>query len=478
MAYPQDYRNDPITGSPSPAGASSSMRDDPRADFRSDMYGDDASSGERDDAAAAAIERDIDQTRMRMDQTVDNLTQRLRPSNIISDLLDYFASDEGLRTDSPKRRKIQRVAKRAGRGAWDTIRENPIPSALIAGGIAWMILKRDEEDSGEARMSQAYLEDYRDLFEEDFADEDFDEDFPEQSEPGMAWRARRKAGEALEGTKHAARRAAEKARQVARRAGEAARGAGQSLSGLASDVVEKAGEVTGAAGETASDMTSRARQAAQQRLRQARHRASAAAHRAGEQARSGYARSRERFERGLDEYPLGMSAAALAAGVLVGMVVPRTRAEDRLIGEYSHEMKHQARRVTDEGVRRARLAAEREGLAPHTLADQAKGLAQRARDSAGRLAEAAIGAAKESAQRVAETAREEAREMRDAAEERGLTPEAIKQRAQHVAQKAAEGTGLSGQQQHADEFDEDGSSAPASAFGAFESPGSQRPSGA
>lgn len=474
MAYPQDYRNDPITGSPSPGGASSSTRDDPRAGFRRDVYGDNATSSERDDAASAAIERDIDETRLRMDETVDNLTQRLRPSNIISDLLDYFASDDGLRMDSPKRQKLQRVAKRAGRGAWETIRENPVPSALIAGGIAWMILKRDDEDGAEARMSQAYIEDYRDLFEEDFADEDFDEGFLEQSEPGMAWRARRKAGEAMEGTKHAARRAIQKARQVAQRAGEAVRSAGQSLSGVASDVVEKAGEAAGSAGESASDMTSRARQAAQQRFRQARHRASAAAHRAREEARRGYAYSSERFARGLDEHPLGMSAAALAAGVLVGMVVPRTRAEDRLIGEYSHEMKHQARRVTDEAVRRARLVAEREGLAPHTLADQAKELAQRAKDSAGRLAEVAVGAAKEGAQRVVESARAEAREMRDEAQERGLTPESIKQKAQHVAQKAAEATGLSGQQ-HADQFGENGSSAPASAFGAFDSAEPARP---
>src|SRR5688500_3234832 len=244
MAHPQDYTSDPLKGS-------ADMRD-PRGDFRRDIRSD------SDAPASAAIEHDIDQTRSRMDQTVDTLADRLRPANLVSDVLDWFASDEGARMDTPRKEKVKRVARRAGRGVWDTVRENPIPSALIAGGIAWLFLKSDEEEHGDSmsRGQYGYAESY---FDPEtgrryyIADEGRFADERPSHEGGMGRRLKHYTGGAVESAKHAAGWVGEKASQAV-----------SSLGHVAGEAGHRTGEAAGSARHAMSDAASRSWEAARE----------------------------------------------------------------------------------------------------------------------------------------------------------------------------------------------------------------------
>src|SRR5687768_14224482 len=290
--------------------------------------------------------------------------------------------------DTPRKEKVKRVARRAGRGVWDTVRENPIPSALIAGGIAWLFLKSDEEEHGDSmpRGQYGYAESY---FDPEtgrryyIADEGRFADERPSHEGGMGRRLKHYTGGALESAKHAAGWVGEKASQAV-----------SSLGHVAGEAGHRTGDAAGSARHAMSDAASRSWEAAREATRhgvsrtaqRGRELTRAASHR----TRSGYAYSRERLEAGFNEYPLATGAAALAAGILAGLAPPRSRGAARLWGEYAHELKHRAGDAAGEAMHRTKLAAEREGLAPHTLSDQARDLARRAGESAGRVMESAV----------------------------------------------------------------------------------------
>jgi hypothetical protein len=414
MAYPEDNRGDALTGRQVslPVGGL---------------------ENERDDSASAAIEREINRTRRRMDETVDDLAQRFRPSSLVGDLLDYFASDEGTRMNTPQREKVKKVARRAGHGLWETIQDHPVPALLIAGSIAWILTRTDEEDEepriDSRRKMRGGTEPYMSGDFEPYDDEAYASEGESSQRHGPT---RRRLGRPASGAAHSARHAGE---WISERAGDVAHSAGET----ARDVGERIGEAARSTGESARRTLSTGMQSVRDAAERASHWTRHTARQARGATRRSYFFGRDRFEQGIEEYPLAMAVGSLAAGVLAGMIFPRTRPEDLILGEYSHDAKLRAQRVARQAVHRGRAAAEREGLAPHTLKDQAKDLAGRARESVSRVAEAAVGAAKDAAGRVAEAARSEAQHMREEMEDRGMSGEAIKEKAEQIAGRVAEG---------------------------------------
>lgn len=68
----------------------------------------------------ATIARDVERTQDDMGATIDRIEERLSPRGIAQSLL----SDENADT---------------ARGAWEVIRESPLPVALMVGGAAWLV---------------------------------------------------------------------------------------------------------------------------------------------------------------------------------------------------------------------------------------------------------------------------------------------------------------------------------------------------
>lgn len=92
-------------------------------------------------------------------------------------------------------------------------------------------------------------------------------------------------------------------------------------------------------------------------------------------ARQGVGTARERAERGIQENPLALAGLGLLAGMAVGLLLPRTRQENRYLGGYRDDLFDQAR----EAAHAARLASEEE---LRGIADQAKAHARELGDQA------------------------------------------------------------------------------------------------
>jgi ElaB/YqjD/DUF883 family membrane-anchored ribosome-binding protein len=111
----------------------------------------------------------------------------------------------------------------------------------------------------------------------------------------------------------------------------------------------------GGAGSTASDLRNRASDAVEQTSEWARdqyERGSRQLDWARDQSMQQYRQARVGIDRFVSENPLMVGVIGLAAGLVIGALLPRTRQEDRAFGQWADQ-------VRDQGMRYAREAAQR-----------------------------------------------------------------------------------------------------------------------
>lgn len=168
----------------------------------------------------------------------------------------------------------------------------------------------------------------------------------------------------------------------------------QSLAETGTDVKQRIRDLAARIGSFAGstrDMMSEKSEAAWERAdewrqRQARgvrrtaNRARQSAHRTGEQVRDGLAASGQKARETFDAAPLAVGFGLLAAGVLAGVLLPRTRREDEWFGETSNQLKDEVIDKGEEAVARGRQVAaataesaieeaERQGLTPGEMSE-------------------------------------------------------------------------------------------------------------
>jgi hypothetical protein len=231
------------------------------------------------------------------------------------------------------------------------VRQNPVPAAMVGVGLVWMMLRSRRHD-GLPRASDMTPDDV------------FDPDWPEVGS-GPERFASRTDEQAGEGMSEAAGRSWQAAKEGASRMGR-----------FAGSARERAANV-------GAGMAKRAR-------------------RTGAQARHYRGRAREGFLHTLQRKPLMLGALGLAAGAILGAVLPPTRREDELMGDTSDHLKQRAWDAGREGYARAGAAA---GAAYTAAQEEAKeqGLsregaaaaAETVRHKFENIAEAATEAAKE-----------------------------------------------------------------------------------
>jgi|GEM_PF-1093839 len=276
---------------------------------------------------AERLQRDIRHTRAEMSETLDELGHRLSPHYIKEQVKD----------------SVRSTAHDAGTNMLDTIKQNPIPSLIAGLSIGWLIAKAGQSDDRDRYDHDRY---YRGAYY------------------GPESGGRYYAGGDPYGYRE---RYDEHGRSLANRAGDLTDEARDRAAGAAHEAREWAGDVADSARDVAYD---------------AGHRVQDAAQDAAYQARRYGRRATNWLERTLEDNPLAAGAVALAAGALVGLAVPETEPEHRLMGEASDRVKEQAQHLAEEKL------------------DQVKAVASETLDEA-----------KDGAQKVASTARSEAQDV-------------------------------------------------------------------
>ena len=306
--------------------------------------------------SAAEIEREVREERAHVEQTLDAIQDRLSPGQLVDQAVTYIRTSGG--SDFV-------------RNLGDSVRQNPIPIALVGVGLAWMMIASSRGNGD--RSSTYWVDDDLDEYDDEddyYARTGYDAgteypyggearsatsglyDAASEGERGPSWGDRAKA------TAEGARERAEELRQRAR---DTAAEAGSSIG----DMGARARHAASEAGARVAGMGARARRAASQasarvgevgarareRVADAGHDLSERAGQTGAYARQYGDRARRGFLYTLNEQPLVLGAIGLAVGAALGSILPRSEREDRLMGGTSDRLKQQAEELESRGAR-------------------------------------------------------------------------------------------------------------------------------
>lgn len=242
------------------------------------------------------IRADIEQTRERLGETVEALGAQLNPSHLTQRVKDSVRDATIGRVQTMANKTKERVAD-GGRGIANVIRENPLPAAMVAAGIGWMLLN-----------NQGKRHDYRPEYIDSASEE-----------PNTAKRVVSGAVSATEGI-------ASKAQDVAQ------------------DVADKAKS-------TAHDVADTVKTTAQDVAETVKTKAQDVAY----QAKRATYRVEDKFE----ESPIALGAFAAALGLAVGLAVPSSRKESEVMGGARDELFGKAREQISETTDKVEKVVER-----------------------------------------------------------------------------------------------------------------------
>lgn len=305
------------------------------------------------------IERELEEERRRLRGTADELSNRLSVGSLIDEAMTRFQGSGG----------------EFGRNLGRTVRDNPLPVALIGVGLAWMMAGgQDATDRRDGAFGRFRGDDWRD-------DDDGGYD------PVSGHRSRPLRGDDHVGGIPRNGRGRDEGPGV----GERARDAALTAAGSVSDAASRA---AGAAGGAVSDATSATADAARSAYGRARHH--------GRRAASG-------VEDLIERQPLVAGALAFAAGAALGGLTPNTRAEDRLMGEHAERLRERGSDILSDEAEKARAVAQAAAKEAKAVADEAAGGADRRTPGGEAMVEKAEATVRDAAGRVGRAAGEEAK---------------------------------------------------------------------
>ena len=381
----------------------------------------------RGDRSAETLAREIDAERRNVSQTIEALQEKFTIGNIVEESWDRY----GPQVNEVGRNLVQAVAR------------NPLPVAVTAAGLAWMLasigqdLLQDQDDDLPRPDGDLYKEDFVAIRSDSPESGKADSGRPGARRPygtasitgyyeprhSIKDRVTGAAGDAYQAASDAGKSAAAGAREAAHsamdQAGDAAEGIGGRLRQAADTVKDYAESAIETGRDAAHSIGDTAREARDRVSR----RAHGAADRAGQYRRQG----RRQAEVMMRDHPLLLGAAAFAIGAGIACTLPRSRVEDEYFGEYSDrawemakDEAEKARRVAGAVADEARDIASEEYEAVkdevrsrgHDLRQDLSDAASHLRDRAGDEAEDALHRAEseagEIAGRLGDAAREEA----------------------------------------------------------------------
>ncbi len=309
-----------------------------RQDYVGSRYGNGNGNGHH---SSEQIKRQVDHTRAEMDATIDALIERLDPAAILSKTVRGLISGSSTAADKTAHAagKAGHIAGKAGsslesmgENLLDKARENPVPTAMIALGAAWLFMSHDDQPSHS----------YHDSFLDDV-----------DHEPGLAERSAAKVKSAAGTLKHETHVV------------------GSSLKHGLEEARDKVDE-------TAHDIANSTKHAGRVVRRQTRR---------------GIRKAEQGYQTAMRKAPLAVGGIALGIGLLCGVLIPETEAEDEWMGGTRDDLmekgKEAAREARDRGMHAAAAAADaaseslhEEGIAPEDIKEKLAHTAEAASESA------------------------------------------------------------------------------------------------
>ncbi len=246
-------------------------------------------------------------------------------------------------------------------GIVDAVRRNPLPAAVVGLGLAWMFKNMREADHGYDR-DYGYSPNYT------RGSYGYGRGYGRTNEYGRGYGYADMNGTYERGEgRGLTDRASEAVSSATDRVGDATQGVADTVGNLTDRMSDTAGQVQDRAGQLVDQVTDSFGDWT-------------------DMAQDRFADVRSQYDRFLDESPLAAGAVALALGVAVGMLLPGTRQENRMLGpardrfmdqaqDMVEDTTHKVQRVVDEVQHTVKQEAQNQGLTgqPEQFSSQSSG---------------------------------------------------------------------------------------------------------
>ena len=276
---------------------------------------------------------EIEETRVEMTGTVEEIGDRLDPKNIMAGAKETVRDatvgkvEQMANTAGEMVSNAGQTAQEAGSGVVETIRQNPLPAAMVGIGLGWLV--------NSARSKQGK---YRSFSEQRaYGTTGTVQYGGGTGQYGGSWDTGAMGtggygttgayggpdyasyqGQAGGSAPGVGQKVGDAASQVGQTVGQTVGNVQQTVGQTASQVGQTAGEVVGNVQQTAGQVAEQVGQTAQQSAQQVQY----TARQLGDNA-----------SRMFQQNPLGMGVIAVAAGTVLGMALPATRKEREILGE-------------------------------------------------------------------------------------------------------------------------------------------------
>lgn len=299
------------------------------------------------------IRAEIVETRERMGETLDEIGERLNP-HVVTERVKDNIRDATIGRVENMARSASDTMNEARTTVMDTVRDNPVPAAMVAVGLGWLIWNGRRERSGDSGR-YGYSGSTRDR-ERLYA-----------SGAGYPYGSNLYTGEgSYAGGRYGEGRHGEGRYGESYGEGYAQRGYGaeedegtmqrarERMSELGEDARERASEVGERAQRMAHDVADRTQDVARSVANRTR-------------------RSARRVEDSFYENPLAMGAVTMALGVAAGLAIPETDREVQIMGgardrlvdrvkDVAEDTREKVQHVASRAVEETKTAAREEGL--------------------------------------------------------------------------------------------------------------------
>ncbi len=253
----------------------------------------------------------------------------------------------------------------AGTTVMDTIRQNPVPAALIAIGLGWLIMS-GRQGGSDRRISVRPVR--RDIdrygYDDDFAYRGYrgddvygerryraDSRFEGRHDRGaesLVRQGKRAVGEALHTAEEGVSNLGRRAQQAGHRVQEGASHLADQAQGAIHGVSESVGELAHRAGEHVEHLAHGARDTVAHLAEDAR----ATGRRAIQRTERQYHRAEIQLQNAVTDNPLAVGAVAFAVGAAIGLSLPHTAKEDEWMGEAKDRLLERAEGVAHEAIQK------------------------------------------------------------------------------------------------------------------------------
>ena len=309
-----------------------------------------------------SIRSEIDETRQRMNTTIDALTERLKGRHLVDELLGFLRSGNGSGTAANVKTKVAETTSATVHAVVDTVKAHPIPVLVMGAGLAWLIYEKNRRD---VYSHSDYEPEPRSpsMTDEPIADfEDYSGGYTAAGGQFGGSEAAGAFGQGAFGEDEEAQLGSESPGMKARIQAQA--------SGAKERAQQKARQLAG----KASELSDRAKQG----IHSLKERTAHATAEARQRTRDLAVRTKHQVTHAAQEHPLETGLTCLAVGLVAGLLAPTPQRIRREVEPVAQRIKERAREAGQDLVQRgkrvvaaasdaARAEGEKQGLTPEAM---------------------------------------------------------------------------------------------------------------